>query len=209
MQHNHWSNVDPSSFTSDDQRPLQRRRPHVDTSSSDSGDMRATNLLSLPHTPESCRCQALKANVSCFDVAALCDPHYHGGPNGLSILTIPDTRARGYMSITSDNVMLCFNDIISMHLKVLASWTNTRTQHSGPSVEHIVEKAVLTILPKLNGLTSVELVLFYDNLQKISSVYLLPLMPFNAINLRLGFEGLCPPVRLPNTYIGTQATYDS
>jgi hypothetical protein len=34
---------------------------------------------------------------------------------------------------------------------------------------------------------------FYDNLQKFFSVYLLPLMPFDAINLRLGFEGLCPP----------------
>jgi hypothetical protein len=148
--------------------------------------MRAKNLLSLPHTLESHRRQALKANVSRFDVAALCDPHYHGGPKGLSILTIPDIWACGYMSITSNDVMLCFNDIISMHTKVLASWMNTYTQHSGPSIDHIVEKAVPTILPKLDGLTAEELVLFYDNLQKISSVYLLPLMPFNAINLRLG-----------------------
>jgi hypothetical protein len=140
MQHNCWSNVNPSSFTSDDRHPLQRGWPHVDSSSSDSGDMRATNLLSLPHTPESCHCQALKANVSCFNVAALCDPRYHGGPNGLSILTIPDICTRGYMSITSDNVMLFYNTIISMHSKVLALWTNTRTQHSGPSVERIVKK---------------------------------------------------------------------
>jgi hypothetical protein len=162
-------------------------------SSSDSGDMRVTTLLSLPHALESCRRQAMKANVSCFDVAALCDSQYHGGPNGLSILTIPDIHAYGYMSITSNNVMLCFNDIISMHSKVLASWMNTHTQHSGPSIQRIVKKAIPAILPKLNGLTSVELVLFYDNLQKNSSVYLLLLMPFDAINLRLGFEGLCPP----------------
>jgi hypothetical protein len=89
--------------------------------------------------------------------------------------------------------MLCFNDIISMHSKVHASWTNTRIQHSGPSVERIVKKAIPTILPKLNGLTSAELVLFYDNLHNVSLVYLLPLMPFDAINLRLGFEGLCSP----------------
>jgi hypothetical protein len=59
-------------------------------------------------------------------------------------------------------------------------------------VERIVEKAVPTVFPKLNDITTVEMVLFYDNLQKKSSSYLLPLMPFNAINLWLGFEGLCP-----------------
>jgi hypothetical protein len=133
-------------------------------SSLDSGDIRATNLLSLPHVPESRHCQALKANVSRFNVAALCYPHYHGGPNGLSILTIPDIQACSYMSNTSEDVMLCFNDIISMHSKVLTSWMNNQTQHSGPSVERIVENAVPTILPKLDSLTSAELVLFYDNL---------------------------------------------
>jgi hypothetical protein len=115
--------MDPSSFTSNDQHPGQRIWPHVDTSSSDSSDMRATNLLSLPHMPESCCHQTLKANASHFNIAALCDPHYHCGTDDLSILTIPDICACGYMLITSDNVMLCFNDIISMHSKVLESWT--------------------------------------------------------------------------------------
>ncbi len=53
------------------------------------------------------------------------------------------------------------------------------------------KKAAPTILPKLDGLTLAELVLFYNNLNKISSVYLLLLMPFDGINLRFGFEGLC------------------
>ena len=35
--------------------------------------------------------------------------------------------------------------------------------------------------------------MWYNNLQKISSVYLLPLMPFDTISLWLGFEGICPP----------------
>ncbi len=76
---------------------------------------------------------------------------------------------------------------------MISSWSNTQSQRSGPSVERIIEKVVPTVLPKLDGLTPPDMVLFYDNLQKISSVYLLPLMPFDAINLRLGFEGLCPP----------------
>jgi hypothetical protein len=142
-------------------------------SSLDSGGMRASNLLSFPHMLESHRRQALKANVSCFNIAALCDPHYHGGPDGLSILTIPDIRAHGYMLITSDNVMLCYNDIISMHSKALELWTNTRTQHSDPSIESTVKKAILTIFPKLDSITSAKLMLFYDNLQKIYLVYLL------------------------------------
>ncbi len=79
------------------------------------------------------------------------------------------------------------------HAKVISSWSNTHSQRSGPSVERIIEKAVLTVLPKLDGLTPPDMVLFYDNLQKISSVYLFPLMLFDAINLCLGFEGLCPP----------------
>jgi hypothetical protein len=74
------------------------------------------------------------------------------------------------MPITSDDVMLCYNDIISIHSKVFTLWTNTCTQHSGPSIERIVEKAIPTIFPKLDGLTSAELVLFYDNLLKIPLV---------------------------------------
>jgi hypothetical protein len=38
-----------------------------------------------------------------------------------------------------------------------------------------------------------DLVQFYDNFQKTGSVYLLPVMSFDAVNLKLGFEGLCPP----------------
>jgi hypothetical protein len=75
----------------------------------------------------------------------------------------------------------------------MATWTNIRTQLSGPLVERIVEKAVPGVLPRLEGLTTAEMVMFYDNLQKISDAYLLPLMPFNALNLALGFKGLCPP----------------
>ncbi len=34
---------------------------------------------------------------------------------------------------------------------------------------------------------------FYNKLQKLSAGYLLPLMPFDSINLSFNFEGLCPP----------------
>ena len=51
----------------------------------------------------------------------------------------------------------------------------------------------MTLFQKLNGVTMADLVQFYDNFQKTGSLYLLPVMPFDAVNLTLGFEGLCPP----------------
>ena len=55
-----------------------------------------------------------------------------------------------------------------------------------------MEKA-MPLFQKLSGVAMADLVQFYDNFQKTGSVYMLPLMPFDAVNLKLGFEGLCPP----------------
>jgi hypothetical protein len=39
---------------------------------------------------------------------------------------------------------------------------------------------------------------FYDHLQKMSVLFLLPIMLFDAVNLHMEFEGLCSPgLRLP------------
>ena len=187
---NCWTNVDPTLFSSGDRPSPLRARPNVDTSSSDPGDM---DFPPTPCTIEGHRRQAIKNGLSRFDFAVLCDPHYHGSLDGLPTLTIGDIWECRYTSINTDDDVLCFNDIISLHSKVLSSWTNPCYQQSGPTIDPIVEKAVPTILPKLKGLLAAELVLWYDTLQKISAVYLLPLMPFDAINLWLGFEGLCPP----------------
>ncbi len=65
---------------------------------------------------------------------------------------------------------------------------NARTLQSGQLVEH--EKA-LPLFKKLNGISAEELVYFYDELQKTTSAYLLPFMPFGAICIKLGFAGLC------------------
>ena len=56
------------------------------------------------------------------------------------------------------------------------------TQQQGLSVEQTMEKA-MPLFQKLNGVTMVDLVQFYDNFQKTGSVYLLPVMPFDAVNL--------------------------
>ena len=68
------------------------------------------------------------------------------GPNGHPTLLEQDIQVHGYASIDFNDVVLCFNDIISLHIKVIATWTNTRTQFSGPLVEHIMEKLVISML---------------------------------------------------------------
>jgi hypothetical protein len=130
--------------------------------------------------------------VSHFDAAALVDKDYHGGIDGFDLLTITIIKNCGYSTISSDDVILCYNDIIQLHCKTLGGWLNTRTLQRGVSVERIVEK-VLPLFKKLDGITAAELVYFYDEFQKTASVYLLPFMPFDAISIKLGFEGLCPP----------------
>ena len=55
-----------------------------------------------------------------------------------------------------------------------------------------MEKA-MHLFQKLEGITMADLIHFYDIFQNTGSVYLLPLMPFDAVSLKLGFEGLCPP----------------
>lgn len=136
--------------------------------------------------------QARQRGMSRYDSAALADRDYHGGVRGFDPLTIRIIKNCGYTAINSDDILLCYRDIIHLHRKTLDAWTNMRTQHQGPSVERIMEKA-MPLFKKLDGITMADLVQFYDNFQKTGSVHLLPVMPFDAVNLKLGFEGLCPP----------------
>jgi hypothetical protein len=136
--------------------------------------------------------QARQRGMSRYDSAALADKDYHGGVRGFDPLTIRHIKNCGYTAINSDDILLCYRDIIHLHQRTLGGWTNMRTQNQGPSVERIMEKA-MPLFKKLEGITMADLVQFYDSFQKTGSVYLLPVMPFDAVNLKLGFEGLCPP----------------
>jgi len=138
---------------------------------------------------------ARSLKTSRFDLAALAHSDYHGGYDGVLALTIGFIHECGYDSISveaSEDVLLCYNDIILVHRKVVAGWTNYRTGRSGPTVEYIIEKALVNF-PKLRTQDARAAVDFYDKLQKLSAGYLLPLMPFDAIKLSFNFEGLCPP----------------
>jgi hypothetical protein len=147
--------------------------------------------IKSPSNVERCK-QARQQGMSHYDAAALADKDYHGSVWGFDPLTIEIIKNCGYMAINSDDIILCYRDIMLLHCKTLEGWTNIRTQQSGPSVEQIMEKA-MTLFEKLESITTTDLVHFYVTFQKTGSVYLLPFMPFDAVSLKLGFEGLFPP----------------
>ncbi len=126
-----------------------------------------------------------------LDAAALACREYHGYRRGYYPLTAVIVRSCGYRDAHSGVTPYC-NDIILLHRRVMDAWENRRTQQSGPSVDRILEKG-LPVFPKLDSLDVAATVTFYDKLQKTSALFLLPLMLFDAINLNMGFEGLCPP----------------
>ncbi len=136
---------------------------------------------------------AQMAGVSSLDVAALGCQEYHGYNEGYYPLT-PDIIYRcGYRDHMGAEVIACHHDIILLHRKVLELWVNTRNQQRGPSVERILDKG-LPVFPKLTSLAVDSTVEFYDKLQKALMLFLLPLMAFDAINLRMGLRVSAPLV---------------
>jgi hypothetical protein len=79
-----------------------------------------------------------------------------------------------------------------MHQQVMDMWVDPCTMQSGPSVERILDKG-LVMFPKLASMDMAAAVEFYNQLQKTLALFLLPLMLFDAVNLHMGFKGLCPP----------------
>jgi hypothetical protein len=139
-----------------------------------------------------CARVAQSAGVSPLDVAALGCQEYHGYDEGYYPLTQAIIFRCGYRNHIGNEVITCHNDIILLHRWVMDMWVNPRAQQRGPSVERILDKG-LPIFPKLEMMSVDATVEFYNKLQKTSALFLLTLMAFDAINLRMGSEGLCPP----------------
>jgi hypothetical protein len=181
---------DPRQY--DDHTPYDRRPPDVDVEyGSDDEDHlpQGGQIISPRHWD--CRQLAQLTGHSPLDAAALGCREYHGYQRGYYPLTAAIIRRCGYKDAHGEVSPYC-NEIILLHRKVLDAWDNRRTQQCGPSVDRILEKG-LPVFPKLDSLDMLDTVNFYDKLQKTSALFLLPLMLFDAINLQMGFEGLCPP----------------
>ena len=59
-------------------------------------------------------------------------------------------------------------------------------------MDKIIQKSLL-VFPRLESTKVDNVVDFYDRLQEVGLSYVLALLPFDAIVLTHGFEGLCPP----------------
>ena len=114
--------------------------------------------------------------------------------DGVTVLTDDLLAARGFAQVTAnvEDVMVCYNDIILAHRKIVEIWYNAFSHTSGPQVDKIIQKS-LSVFPHLESTKVDDVVDFYDRLQEVGLSYVLALLPFDAIVLTHGFEGLCPP----------------
>ena len=138
------------------------------------------------------RRQALVDKISPLDIARLGNVRYHGGVDSYNPLTMSIVHRCGYTKVNSTDVLLNYNDIIHLHEVTCANWEHPRGYYKGPQLERILEKG-LGSFPRLTSLEVAAMVEFYDNFHKTALIYLLPVVPFDCVSIKMGFEALCPP----------------
>ncbi len=119
-------------------------------------------------------------------------PDYHGKENGVGMLNAGYLQRCGYHMNSSDNVVTCYNEIISGHWKIQDGWHNPVTNTWGPQVDHILLKS-FKLFPFLESTATEDVVNFYNRFYKLLTSHLFAIMPFDAIILKHHFEGLCIP----------------
>ncbi len=117
---------------------------------------------------------------------------YHGGTHGYQPLTEGIIHHCGYTEINLSDVLLAYNDIIEVHSRTYNNWEHPRGHYEGPQLERILEKGIGSF-PRLSKLEVEPTVEFYDAFHKMAIIYLLPVMPFDCICIKMGFEALYPP----------------
>ena len=121
---------------------------------------------------------ARSRGIGLFDIAGLESTDYHGGLQGVQEITVSYIHNCGYRSflatVSPEDILLCFGEIQQLHRKVLQGWYNTRTQVSGPSLEHILDRG-LKAFPLLRSTNKHDTVEFYNKFQELSHAYLIPL----------------------------------
>ena len=170
------------------------RRSDTTTDFRRGDDDEATSLGGMIVSPRNAdrRRQALEQRISPFDLIRLGNVRYHGGNDGYQPLTEGIIHRCGYTDINSTDVLLSYTDIIDVHTKTLENWDHPRGYYRGPQLERILEKG-LSAFPRLTASDMKASVEFYDAFHKTALLYLLPVMPFDCISIKMGFEALCPP----------------
>jgi hypothetical protein len=139
-----------------------------------------------------CKCHTQQLKASRFDISTLAHAKYHSHRDGYEQIIAPYLQSCGYTTFISDDVVTCFNNIISAHECVYWLWTNSTTNTSRPQVDCILRKS-LKLFPTLDSRSTDDVVDFYDWLHEVSPTHLIAIMPFDAVMLRNHFEGLCIP----------------
>ena len=96
--------------------PNRSRPPSLDAANAPKGGQ-----IVSPHASNQERL-ARELKTSRFDMTILAHSDYHGGTDGVSDLTIGFIHECGYDSISveaSKDTLLCYNDIILVHWKVV------------------------------------------------------------------------------------------
>jgi hypothetical protein len=68
--------------------------------------------------------------VNRYDIKGLAHTAYHGGTLGITTLTPGYLTNCGFISVSSDDVVGCLNEIITAHRRITDSWTNPTTNTS-------------------------------------------------------------------------------
>jgi len=130
---------------------------------------------------------------------AECHNIYHHYKTGLPRIHEGDLTQAGYTFTRLYDIQvaaICYNDLIYLHSSVVAAWPDPCDPTKGPQVHKIITKC-LTAFPTLQSTSGRAVVDFYDKMQVSGTNYVLPLTPFDSIQLQLDYAGLFPP------YLGT------
>ena len=135
---------------------------------------------------------ARELGASRFDITTLAHADYHAGHYGSARINASFLQDCGFRNISADDVVTCFNDIITAHDTIMDLWTNVTMNTSGPQVNRILKKS-LKLFPTLNSTSTEDVIYFYDRLQEVTPTYLIGVMPFDAVVIKHRFKGLCIP----------------
>jgi hypothetical protein len=119
-------------------------------------------------------------------------PDCHRKENGVDDLTPGSLAKCGYNMISTNDIVSCFNYIITAHCCFWETWHNPIANTYGPKIDRILLKS-FKLFPNSESTSTEDVVNFYGRFQELSTSHLLAVMPFNAIMLKNCYEGLCIP----------------
>jgi hypothetical protein len=128
--------------------------------------------------------------ISPHDIAGLANRNYHSGELGFYTLDCKTIDACGYTEINMADVIGSYNDIILVHEHIITNWEGHYTE--SPQIDWILEKGLPTF-PHLHSLTVEVAVGWYDKIQKLLMIYLIPVTTFDCVMIKMGYEALCIP----------------